>query len=116
MHYKKKEPIRLIEAFQYTDYDSVPEELKYSSSNIHGLMEVNLPGKTCERCGSYASAHVTYFIDGYQKLICPGTFIVYKNGVILDVIDYNTFKDTFEEVNVQEVDYNGEDETKTSNG
>ena len=28
----------------------------------------------------------------------------------------NAIKDTFEEVNVQEVDYNGEDKTETSNG
>ena len=116
MHYRKKEPIRLIEAFQYTDYNSVPEELKYSSTNLHGLIEVNLPGRKCERCGNPSNKHASYYDNGFQRLICPNSFIVYKSGVILDVIDYNTFKDTFEEVNVQEVDYNGEDKTETSNG
>ena len=112
MHYKKKGPLNLIEAFQYTDYSSLPKELKYSKSNINGLMKINLPGKICEKCGTYSNSHVIYYKDGYPRLICPGTFIIYNHGVILEDIDYNTFVEAFEPVEVMEVNCCNEYETK----
>lgn len=120
MHYRKRD-YSLIEAFQYTGHDSIPEELKYSSSNTGGIMEVYLPGKTCERCGTYGMAHAAFLKDGFQHLICPGTYVLYKDKVILQLIDYNTFIETYEQVDVVDVEYteekeNGKDETKTFDG
>lgn len=101
----KRKCLDIVQAFQYFSMESVPEELKYSSSNTKGLMSVNLPGKTCNQCGGYSSSHASYYKDGYQYLVCPGQYILYKDGSILECLDYNKFKELYSPIDVIEVKY-----------
>lgn len=102
MYYKRRSEI--IEAFFYTKYSSIPENLKYSDDNPRGLMPLNLRIK-CNKCKKRALNHLVYFKNGKEYIICPNRFIIYKDNIIIDDLDEKDFNKIYYKIEVKEGEY-----------
>lgn len=101
MIYKSKS--KYLNVIKFNDFESLPDNLKYSDSNPFGIMNLNLPIK-CNRCGK-SGGHGVYFKDGQEYIVCPGLYIstnmevfseedLNKNYIKLEVIDAETEEDS----------------------
>lgn len=111
--YREKEGkfFDMFDAFLFTGLDSIPEDLKYSEDNPKGLMESNIP-VVCNRCFQPADRHAL-FLDSknnYTRLVCPGTYILYKGSIPHRAVSPNILKEKYYEIEVTEVEY---DEVET---
>ena len=106
--YKEKEGkfFDMFDAFLFTGLDSIPEDLKYSEDNPKGLMESNIP-VVCNRCFQPADRHAL-FLDSknnYTRLVCPGTYILYKGSIPYRAVFPFILKEKYYEIEVTEVEY-----------
>ena len=102
MYYKRRSEI--IEAFFYINYDSIPENLKYSNNNPQGLMPLNLD-VGCSKCKKKALNHLVYFRNGKENIICPNRFIIYKDNLVIEDLDKEDFNKIYYKIEIKEGEY-----------
>ena len=104
--YRKKS--KYLEGFLFTGIDSVPNHLRFEN-NKNGIMRIPL-NNDCQSCHQPANNHGAYFDGKWERIICPGLYIIHNEDEILEVLTPQELKRLYEEIEVVEVQF--EDSSK----
>ena len=100
--YRKKN--KHVKAFFFTGPDSIPPSLRYEN-NKNGIMPITL-NTTCRSCFQSANKHGAYLEGEWEKVICPGLYVIYDNDKIIEMLTPQELKESYIEVEVEDAEEN----------